>query len=65
MALYDSSGQLNSLLKNIKSDRTPLFKRYITIPILLSPEPDELLAKTTENRVASFSHDLVGSLGCS
>jgi hypothetical protein len=54
------SGQLNTLLKNVKSDRTPLFKRYITIPILLSPEPDELLAKLSENRVTSFSHDLVG-----
>jgi mediator of RNA polymerase II transcription subunit 8 len=57
--LVSFPGQLNSLLKNVKSDRTPLLKRYITIPILLSPERDETLAKMTDNRVGAFSHDLV------
>jgi mediator of RNA polymerase II transcription subunit 8 len=59
--LVSFPGQLNSLLKNVKSDRTPLLKRYITIPILLSPERDETLAKMTDNRVGAFSHDLVNS----
>lgn len=40
--------QMNSLLKNIKSERTPLLKKYISLPILLSPERDEELAKLTE-----------------
>lgn len=53
------SGQLNSILKNVKSDRTPLLKRYIAIPLLLSPDRDEELAKITDSRVGSFSHDLV------
>jgi hypothetical protein len=39
---------MNSLLKNVKSERTPILKKYISLPILLSPERDEELAKLTE-----------------
>ena len=53
------SGQLNSLLKTVKHERTPTLKRYICLPLHLSPERDEDLHKLTEGRVATFSHDLV------
>ena len=53
------SGQLNTMVKNIKSDRTPSFKRYICLPLTLSQDRDEELARSTEGRIGQFSHDLV------
>ena len=51
-------GQMNSLLKNIKSESSknpPLqYKKYITLPLFLSPDRDEELVKMTEGRVATF-----------
>lgn len=35
-------------MKNIKHERTPILKKYITLPILLSPERDEELLKLTD-----------------
>ncbi len=54
-----ASGQLNSLLKTVKHERTPPLKRYICLPLALSPDRDEDLARMTEGRVAAFPHDLV------
>jgi len=53
------SGQMNSLLKTMKHEKTPSLKKYITLPLLLSPDRDEELLKITEHRVQTFSHDLV------
>jgi mediator of RNA polymerase II transcription subunit 8 len=53
------SGQMNSLLKQMRHEKTPGLKRHITLPLLLSPERDEDLLKITQNRVATFSHDLI------
>lgn len=53
------SGQLNTLLKNMKHERTPALRRYICLPLALSPDRDEELARMTEGRVAAFPHDLV------
>jgi len=53
------SGQLNTMVRNIKSERTPSFKRYICLPLTLSQERDEELARSTEGRCGQFSHDLV------
>jgi len=54
------------LLKNIKSETSknpPLqYKKYITLPLFLSPDRDEELVKMTEGRVATFSHDVVPHL---
>jgi len=61
------SGQMNSLMKNIKSESTNknpplLYRRYITLPLFLSPDRDEELVKLTEGRVTTFSHDVVPHL---
>eukprot|EP00096_Caligus_rogercresseyi_P014841 TRINITY_DN7321_c0_g1_i1.p1 TRINITY_DN7321_c0_g1~~TRINITY_DN7321_c0_g1_i1.p1 ORF type:complete len:249 (+),score=100.52 TRINITY_DN7321_c0_g1_i1:70-816(+) len=56
------SGQLNSFLKFVKQERTPVLKKYATLPLILSPDKDEDLLKLTESRVPSFSHDLVPDL---
>ena len=52
------SGQMNSLLRTMKHEKTPTLKKYITLPLLLSPDRDEELLKMTEHRVQTFSHDL-------
>ena len=62
-----TSGQMNSLMKNIKNEATNkqpplLYKRYVTLPLFLSPDRDEELAKLTEGRVTTFSHDVVPHL---
>jgi len=53
------SGQMNSLLKQMKHEKTPPLKKYITLPLLLNPDRDEELLKLTEHRVTTFSHDLI------
>jgi len=53
------SGQMNSLLKQMRHEKTPSLKKYITLPLLLSPDRDEELLKITEHRVQTFSHDLI------
>ena len=53
------SGQMNSLLRTMKAEKTPSLKKYITLPLLLSPDRDEELLKITEHRVHTFSHDLI------
>jgi len=62
-----TSGQMNSLMKMIKNEATNkqpplLYKRYVTLPLFLSPDRDEELAKMTEGRVTTFSHDVVPHL---
>ncbi|CAB4061574.1 MED8 [Lepeophtheirus salmonis] len=51
-------------LNEIKNsqERTPPLRKYATLPLILSPDKDEELLKLTENRVPSFSHDLVPDL---
>jgi mediator of RNA polymerase II transcription subunit 8 len=60
------SGQMNSLMKCVKSEsqKTPpvVYKKYITLPLFLCPDRDEELAKLTEGRVGAFSHDAVPHL---
>ena len=52
------SGQINNMMKVIKSDRTPAYRNRIVLPLLLSPDHDEELFKLTEGRVAMFNHDM-------
>ena len=52
------SGQINNMMKVIKSDRTPSYKNRIVLPLLLSPDHDEELFKLTEGRVPMFNHDM-------
>jgi mediator of RNA polymerase II transcription subunit 8 len=53
------SGQINNLMKIVKNDKTPALRNRIVLPLLLSPDIDEELAKLTEGRVQSFNHDMV------
>ncbi|XP_064415503.1 mediator of RNA polymerase II transcription subunit 8 isoform X2 [Latimeria chalumnae] len=53
------SGQLNTLNKLLKNEKTPLLRNQVIIPLLLSPDRDEELMKLTEGRVPVFSHEVV------
>lgn len=53
------SGQVNTLLKVMKNDKTPAFRNRVLLPIHLSPERDEELIQLTENRVQAFNHEVV------
>lgn len=53
------SGQINTLNRHLKNDKTPALKNLILLPLKLSQDRDEELEKATEGRVASFNHDVV------
>ena len=53
---------MNSLLKVMKNDKTPILRNLIVLPLVLSPDFDEELARATENRVASLTHDITPDL---
>lgn len=38
------SGQINTFLKVLKNDKTPILRNLISLPIKLSPDRDEELA---------------------
>ncbi|XP_060073506.1 mediator of RNA polymerase II transcription subunit 8-B-like [Ylistrum balloti] len=53
------SGQLNSLGKLLKSEKVPVLRNQILLPLALSPERDQELEKLTERRVFAFNHEVV------
>uniref|UniRef100_A0A3P8UIX9 Mediator of RNA polymerase II transcription subunit 8 n=1 Tax=Cynoglossus semilaevis TaxID=244447 RepID=A0A3P8UIX9_CYNSE len=53
------SGQLNTINKLLKNEKMPSFRNQVIIPLLLSPDRDDELAKLTEQRVSVFSHEIV------
>ncbi|CAG0916282.1 unnamed protein product [Notodromas monacha] len=56
------TGELNSLLKTIKNEKTPLLRNYVSLPLMLNPEKDDALLQLTDNRVPFFNHDSVPCL---
>ncbi|XP_042613494.1 mediator of RNA polymerase II transcription subunit 8-like [Cyprinus carpio] len=53
------SGQLNTINKVLKNEKTPSYRSQVIIPLLLSPDRDEELLRLTEQRVPVFSHEIV------
>ncbi|XP_067002972.1 mediator of RNA polymerase II transcription subunit 8 isoform X2 [Anabrus simplex] len=53
------SGHLTALSKMLSHDKCPPLRSLTVLPLRLSPERDEELMRLTENRVSTFSHDLV------
>ncbi|KAF2364028.1 hypothetical protein FHG87_005205 [Trinorchestia longiramus] len=56
------SGQMFTLLKVLRNEKTPPLRSYLTLPLQLNADPDELLLRMTETRVPAFSHDFVPNL---
>ncbi|XP_074597797.1 mediator complex subunit 8 [Brevipalpus obovatus] len=53
------SGQINNMMKVLKNDKTPQLRNRVLLPLKLSPDRDEELAKLTEGRVSFFNHEMV------
>ncbi|XP_029474652.1 mediator of RNA polymerase II transcription subunit 8 isoform X2 [Rhinatrema bivittatum] len=53
------SGQLNTLNKVLKNEKTPLLRNQVLIPLILTPERDDEILRLTEGRVPVFSHEVV------
>ncbi|XP_061895422.1 mediator of RNA polymerase II transcription subunit 8 [Entelurus aequoreus] len=53
------SGQLNTINKLLKNEKTPSFRNQVIIPLVLSQDRDDDLAKLTELRVPIFNHEIV------
>ena len=55
------ASQMGIVMRHIKSDPSLStgLKNLVTLPVLLSPDVDEDLARLTESRVSCFNHDMV------
>lgn len=53
------SGQLNSLGKVLKNERSPHLRNHLLLPLALRPDRDAELEKLTEGRVQCFNHEVV------
>lgn len=53
------SGQMNTLIRLLKSDKVPLLKALTAIPLALSPDKDPQLETMTEGRLTCFNHEVV------
>jgi mediator of RNA polymerase II transcription subunit 8 len=53
------SGQINNLMKIIKNEKTLSLRNRVLLPLALSPDVDEELAKQSEGRVQAFNHEMV------
>lgn len=53
------SGQVNTILKILRNEKTPLLRNKVLLPLVLSPDRDEELVKLTEGRIQAFNHEVV------
>uniref|UniRef100_T1IR38 Mediator of RNA polymerase II transcription subunit 8 n=1 Tax=Strigamia maritima TaxID=126957 RepID=T1IR38_STRMM len=53
------SGQMNTLLKIMKNEKTPILRNMITLPLHITQDRDEELVKLTDGRISIFSHEVV------
>ncbi|CAB3983744.1 mediator of RNA polymerase II transcription subunit 8-like [Paramuricea clavata] len=53
------SGQVSTLFKVIKNDRTPVLRNLVLLPLVVQQEPDADLQKSTEGRIQAFNHEVV------
>jgi len=53
------SGQVSTVLKILRNEKTPHLRNKVLLPLMLSPDRDEELMKMTEMRVNAFNHDVV------
>lgn len=52
-------GQINTLMRFARENKTQFIENRVVLPLLLSPDPDEELAKMTEGRVQIVNHEMV------
>lgn len=52
-------GQINTLMRFTRENRSQFIENRVVLPLLLSPDRDEELAKLTEGRVQLVNHEMV------
>ena len=52
-------GQINTLMRFARENRSQFIENRVVLPLLLTPDRDEELAKLTENRVFMVNHEMV------
>jgi mediator of RNA polymerase II transcription subunit 8 len=52
-------GQINTLMRFTRENRSQFIENRVVLPLLLTPDRDEELAKLTENRVHMVNHEMV------
>lgn len=52
-------GQINTLMRFARDNRSQFIENRVVLPLLLTPDRDEELAKLTENRVFMVNHEMV------
>ncbi|XP_046841708.1 mediator of RNA polymerase II transcription subunit 8-A-like isoform X2 [Xenia sp. Carnegie-2017] len=53
------SGQVSTLFKILKSDRTPVLRNLVLLPLLVQQETDTELQRISEGRIHAFNHEVV------
>ncbi|XP_031572929.1 mediator of RNA polymerase II transcription subunit 8-A-like [Actinia tenebrosa] len=53
------SGQVRTLTKLLKGDKTPLLRDLVLLPILVQQETDPDIQKATQGRIQAFNHEVV------
>lgn len=53
------SGQVSTLIKVLKNDRTPVLRNLVVLPLLVQQEQDTDLQRVTEGRIHAFNHEVV------
>lgn len=52
-------GQMNTLMRFTRENKSQFIENRVVLPLLLSPDCDEELAKLTEGRVQMVNHEMV------
>ncbi|KAM7439437.1 mediator of RNA polymerase II transcription subunit 8 [Porites harrisoni] len=53
------SGQVNTLTKLLKNEKTPSLRNLVLLPLLVQQEVDPDIQKSTDGRVQAFNHEVV------
>ncbi|EDO34499.1 predicted protein [Nematostella vectensis] len=53
------SGQVSTLTKLLKGDKTPALRNLVLLPVLVQQEQDEELVKISQGRIPAFNHEVV------
>ncbi|XP_068725804.1 mediator of RNA polymerase II transcription subunit 8-like isoform X2 [Montipora capricornis] len=53
------SGQVNTLTKLLKNEKTPFFRNLVLLPLLVQQEADPDIQKASDGRIQAFNHEVV------
>lgn len=53
------SGQVNTLTKLLKNEKTPFFRNLVLLPLLVQQDADPDIQKASDGRIQAFNHEVV------